>query len=209
MKSSIKKQIFILLIFYAMSSSGQESSIKLNYFGMPTITDSGSTIMLPIRYDDNFLSSTSLKFSGNMYANIIYYNYKTDSSYKLFPKNTFVSLYDFGHIYYDFKINEPQKKSSKYLFYKVANVDYNKNKKIDGDDPIILYVSDLDGKNLKRLTPENENVVSVELFEKLNFALVKLQVDSNNDGKFDFRDKVFYYIKLDLNTLTFGKKIEI
>jgi hypothetical protein len=90
----------------------------------------------------------------------------------------------------------------------VSNIDHNHNGKIDSDDPSMLYVSDTRGKELKVLTTENENVVNIDLFEKQNFALIKIQRDSNNDGEYNWKDNSFYFLKLDLTTLTFGNKIE-
>ena len=62
---------------------------------------------------------------------------------------------------------------------------------------------------LKALTGDSENAVSIDVFDKQGFALVKVQRDSDNNRKFESKDKDFYYIRLDLNTLTFGNKIEI
>jgi hypothetical protein len=99
--------------------------------------------------------------------------------------------------------------TASHLFYKVKNVDHNKNGRIDNNDPAILYVSDIDGNNLKPLTPLSENVVSFDIFEKQNIVLIKMQRDLDNDLDFENSDKDFYYIKLNLTTLTFGNRIEI
>ena len=109
--------------------------------------------------------------------------------------------------FYDNK--EPLNKNitSKHILYLVSNVDHNKNGKIDSNDPSILYVSNTKGKELKALTTENENVIDIELYEKQNFALIKIQIDSSNDNEFNWKD-TFYFKKLDLTTLTFGDKIE-
>ena len=40
-------------------------------------------------------------------------------------------------------------------------------------------------------------------------ALIKIQRDLNNDNNFTSKDSDFYYIKIDLTTLTFGNKIEL
>ena len=87
--------------------------------------------------------------------------------------------------------------------------DSNGNSKIDDDDPATLYVSGIHGEGLKALTPQNENVVDIDIYEKHNFALIKVQRDFNKDGNFNSKDADYYYMKIDLATLAFGKKIEL
>ncbi len=62
---------------------------------------------------------------------------------------------------------------------------------------------------LKALTLPNENAISIDIFDKQGFALVKMQRDTNNDKNFNSKDKDYYYVRLDLNKLQFGNKIEV
>jgi hypothetical protein len=99
--------------------------------------------------------------------------------------------------------------TSDLILYRVKSVDYNGNGKIDNNDPAIVYVSDLKGKNLKALTASTENAVEINLYKDQNFALIKMQRDLDGDKEFKSEDKSYYYVKLDLATLTFGNKIEV
>lgn len=182
-----------------------QSSNKIE-FGHPNFTDS-STIIIPIEYDTPFMSG-SKSLSNHSYANIIFYNYKTDERKYLFDKNVYIASFNQRSFsYYD-----PKSKTTigkKIILYSVKNVDYNQNGKIDENDPTLLYVSDLNGSNLKCISSTSENVASYELFEKQNFALIKVQRDQNNDKNFKSDDIDYYYIKLDLANLTLGNKIEL
>lgn len=202
--------IFLALAFTILTVSGQKSSKTGQYFEDPIVIDSLSTIIIPTRYSSDFLTSNKITFWGDFYANIIFYDFKTDSYKKLFDKDTYIVGFISNN---SNRANymKPQIKNitSKVMLYRVKNVDHNKNGRIDDKDPAILYVSDLQGNNLRSLTAENENVVSVDVVEKQDFALIKIQRDQNNDGDFKSDDKDFYFIKLDLNTNTFGHKIEI
>lgn len=205
---------FSIIAFTLMLSAtkGQVTS-KMSYdFGHPLITDSSSTIIIPTLYETSFFSSNKLALWGNYYSNIIFYNFKTDSCKKLFQNDTYiVSLEKLYFREYSFIENKRTNKNitPSWVFYRVMDVDRNKNNKIDSDDPVILYVSDVHGTNLKPLTSSNENVVGFEMFEKQNMALIKIQRDFNNDNNFTPKDTDYYYVKLDLTTLTFGKKIEL
>jgi hypothetical protein len=204
---------FILLIcacftLTSNSSFGQKNPKIPRYFGDAIITDSSSTILIPTRYNADISASNKLSLFGDYYANIIFYNFINDTQKKLFSDDTYIIRFSNPYYRYD-NSGHKNNMTSQWLFYKVKNIDHNKNGRIDNEDPSILFVSDIYGDNLKSLSTENENVVDISIFEKQNFALIKFQRDQDNDGNFEHKDKDFYYVKLDLTTLTFGKKIEI
>ena len=96
--------------------------------------------------------------------------------------------------------------SSKWIFYFVK-VDYNNDGKIDKNDPYIIYVSDKKGEGLKSITPLNENTLSIDIYDKQGFALIKLQRDTDGNKKFSYNEWAdFYYVRLDLSTLTLQDK---
>jgi hypothetical protein len=174
------------------------------------MTDSSSTLMIPTTYDVGLFSSNKIALWNNYYANIIFYDFKTDSYKRLFNNDTFIKGFTNDYHYYRYeKMGKPDNITSKWIFYLVKSIDSDKNGKIDNDDPSILYVSDKSGNGLKALTPENENVISIEFYDKQGFALIKMQRDLDKDNDFDSNDQDCYCIRLDLNTLTFGNKIEI
>ena len=207
----MKKNLLVLTIWMLSTNLfiGQVSSKVTRDFGNPIISDSSSTFIIPTVYNAGLFTSNKLAFWGDFYSNIIFYNFKTDSSKKLFEKDTYiVSLNPVRYSY--FSERKPNSSiTAHWVFYRVMNVDKNKDNKIDNDDPAILYVSDTHGNNLKPLTTDNENVVSIDIYEKQNMALVKIQRDFNRDGSFTSKDTDYYYVKLDFSTLSFGNKIEI
>lgn len=197
------------LILFSAQAEAQVSSKTTRNFGTPIISDSSSTLLIPTVYDASLFTSNKLALWGDFYSNIIFYNFLSDSSKKLFPNDTYIkSLDKVDYSYYSEK--KPEKSiASNWIFYKVMNVDRNKNDKIDSEDPSILYVSDRHGNQLKALTSAEENVVDFHIYEFQNFALVKIQRDANADGSFTSKDTDFYYIKLNLSSLSFGNKIEL
>ena len=202
----MRKKLFgFIFILFSISGFGQ-SSKTLNYFANPLIADSLSSIVIPVQYDVNLLNSSKLSY-GEYYANIIFYDFVKDSSKRLFNNDTFIKGFD---SYYNYnKKYSLDNMSSKWIFYFVKSFDYSKNGKIDSDDPYFLYVSDKNGNGLKSITPTNENAVSINIYDKQGFALIKMQRDFDKDNDFESDDKDYYYIRLDLNTLILGNKIEI
>jgi hypothetical protein len=197
----------VLLTVYSWSARAQESSKVQLYLGEQIMADTSSTLIIPVMYNPKLFSSNKLGSLYNYYANIIFYNFITDSTRKLFDKDTYIENFN-AYNYYERK---PVNKNitSCFIFYKVHNVDYDKNGRIDDNDPAILYVSDKQGTNLKALTPSNENVVSIDIFDRQNFAIIKMQPDVDSDYDFEAEDKDYYLVKVDLKTLTLGSKIEL
>ena len=174
---------------------------KVTYrFDQAIVVDSASTLLLPMRQDGDLLSGGKLMLGNEGYSNIVFYNFVTDSYQRLFVDDVQI-LSVRGN-------NLLKSARNKRLFYLVKDKDFNRNTRIDTKDPSILYVSDLQGKNLKALTTENEHVLQVDMYDAQGFALLHIQLDADNDGSYESEDKSFYCVKLDLSTLTLGKPIE-
>jgi hypothetical protein len=180
------------------------------YFGEPVLTDSLSTLFIPTRYNEEFLSSNKIAFWGDYYANIVAYNFQTDTYKKLFDKDTFIaSLRNNDHGYSARTTDRIRNLTKRWVFLLVKTKDTNNSGRIDEKDPSVLFAVSSDGQTLKQLTDETENVISFDNFEKQGFLLMKIQRDSDNDKSFKTEDKEFYFKKISLADLTLGKGIEI
>jgi hypothetical protein len=182
------------------------------YFAEPLLTDTLSTLVIPTRYNEEFLSSNKIAFWGDYYANIVVYDFKKDSYKKVFETDTFIESFRSGADSYGYgtRTNEKIKNlTSKWVFLLVKNKDVNNSRRIDEKDPSVLFALSTNGETLKQLTDEKENVVSFDTFDEQGFILIKIQKDSNNDKSFKSDDKEFYFRKINLNDLTLGKSIEL
>lgn len=200
-----------LMISLCCSHALRAQSSKLPYLDNPIILDSASSFLIPVQYDVSVFSSNKLAIFGHYYANLVFYNVQSDSSKILFKKDTYIMDFRIP-FYYTKSIHDHLQgtnRTKKCVILRVKDVDYNQNGRIDSDDPDILYVADNFGKNLRCLSTKNESVLSIQIFEKQNFALVKFQRDNNRNGKYDYRDDEYFYAKLDLTTLSLGNKIEL
>lgn len=208
----MNKQLLVLTIcsLAAFGLSAQELSKGVTQdFAGPVITDSASTIMIPTLYDAGIFTSNKMQVGNEFYANVLFYNFKKDSVKRLFAKDTYIANFNrVDHYSYDERRVRKQR-TAQLFFYRVMNMDHNRNGKIDHGDPVVLYVSDIYGNRLTQLTASNDNMVSMELYEKQNIALVKVQRDQNKDGEFNYKDGDYYYVKVDLSTLAVGNKIEL
>ena len=214
MKYRIVKFKFIIVIGFAFLSNiawSQKAGKSPQYFGDPILTDSLSTIFIPTRYSQELLSANKIALWGNYYSNILVYDYKTDNYKKLFLSDTYVEAFKERQRFRDdiVKDNRLSNITDNWVFLLVKNLDYNENGKIDEDDPSILFVSTIKGEDLKALTTETINVVSIDIYNEQGFGLIKFQRDTNNDKSFKKEDNDFYFKKISLSSLIFGSAIEI
>jgi hypothetical protein len=206
----MKKFIFIIsfgLTIHATEGLCQKGPAR--FFGDPLFTDSASTLFIPTRYSEEMLSANKIALGSDYYANIVVYNFTTDSYKKLFDNDTFIESL-ITPSYYSARLNTRIRNiTSKWIFLLVKNKDTNNNGRIDERDPSLLFAVSLDGQTLKQLTDETENVVSFDTFRKQEFILLKIQRDSDNDKSFKLEDRDFYFKKVSTSDLSGGKGIEI
>lgn len=86
-----------------------------------------------------------------------------------------------------------KKISRHYILYNLQDKDTNRDGVLDNKDIETLYLSNLDGTDFRKITPENQNLNAIQLepwYNRLYFITIE---DSNKDGKFDRRDKYHYF----------------
>src|SRR5688572_8446702 len=180
----------LLLVLTILTTNGLCQKGPPRYFGEPILTDSLSTLFMPTRYNEEFLSSNKIAFWGDYYANIVAYNFQTDTYRKIFEKDTFIeSLRNNNYSYATRTADKIKNITRKWIFLLVKPKDTNNSGRVDEKDPSVLFAVSPDGQTLKQLTDETENVVSFDNFEKQGFILIKIQRDSDNDKSFKTEDK--------------------
>jgi hypothetical protein len=127
--------------------------------------------------------------------NLLFYNSNTGNSYPL--------VLDSMHIL-SFAVHKEF--TNPMIIYRVVKEDYNKDEKFDGHDPVMLYVSDLNGMNFIAVTPPDEFYIEYTLKPKTNSILIKTAIDSNNDKKF-LADDETNFRSMKLNDPKMGKNI--
>jgi len=74
------------------------------------------------------------------------------------------------------------------LYWEIAFADSNSDGVIDDTDDIGAYLSDADGRNMKRITPEPSRVLEKTYDKSRNRLLMRVLRDSNGDGKLGEED---------------------
>ena len=134
---------------------------------------------LAIAYRNNY------SVSGNM-ENLKFQSLQSDSLVKLTEMQLEIRSFTFLRSIYN-------SCKEQILLYSITDKDTNKNKKLDSYDVESLYISDIDGSNFKKLTPEMQELYDWEVIEienKLYFITIE---DINKNGDFEKSDLLHYY----------------
>ena len=165
-------------------------------YNNPIFIDSTSQILLPITTQFQKVEKMSRysSYDGDSYPrywNVLFYNSETGETNLLTESKMRIS---------DFKTNlkDVGKTLSKSILYNVKVLDYNNDKKLDYSDPEYLFISEINGKNLRQISPKNENLETFSIIPFSDQLIIKTKRDSNGDLKFNADDELVWY-KVDLN----------
>lgn len=158
-------------------------------------------------YSDSYSGSYS-SYKYNFYSlnfgncnNIIFYNKKNDETHLLLQKPAIISQFYFP--YYDKEYT-----GDKYYFILlgIREDDTNLDGYINVEDAETVYLSDLSGKTMFKITPENTQLVDWFIDMPTNNILMKVRYDSNKDRKFNYYDEI-EILKTSIGSPVEAKKI--
>ena len=83
------------------------------------------------------------------------------------------------------------------MIYTMADMDTNRDGGLDASDIRALYISELGGKKLTKVSPEFQELIDWSLVESENRLYFRTIEDTNKNGEFDRNDVLHYnYINL-------------
>lgn len=127
--------------------------------------------------------------------NLLFYNLLTGESYPLVEDS--IHILSFA-LHKEF--------ARPLIFFRIVKEDYNQDGRFDGSDPVMLYVSNLDGTNFTQITPQTEHFIDYNLYAQTNSILIKTAIDSNKDLKF-LTDDETNFRSMSLNNPKLAKNI--
>lgn len=84
-------------------------------------------------------------------------------------------------------------KSKKSFIYTLSDNDTNQDNSIDNNDLNVLYVSDEQGNNFKKISPDLHEIIDWEFIEASGRVYFRTLDDANKNGQFDKNDNVHYF----------------
>ena len=86
-----------------------------------------------------------------------------------------------------------EKSKKQLLVYTIVDMDTNRDTKLDANDIKALYISTIDGKNLKKLSADMQELIDWNLVESKNRLYFRTIEDTNQNGQFDKNDRINYH----------------
>jgi len=85
-----------------------------------------------------------------------------------------------------------KKNSQQLLVYSLADMDTNRDGKLDANDIKSLYISDVSGNRFTKLSIDFEEIIDWNIIESKNRLYFRTIEDTNKNGKFDKGDFIHY-----------------
>lgn len=132
--------------------------------------------------------------------NIIFYHKQDGVNHLLLNKKAIINSFEL------LETKAANKPPTRFWLYKIFDQDTNQDKKINSEDAIVGYFSDLSGKNLQQITPNNSQIINWVVVASQNALFIKIIKDSNNDKKFTEKDKI-NFLRVNLEQPGMGTEI--
>ncbi len=114
----------------------------------------------------------------------------TDSIYALTDQQVLIETATYLKTFAD-------KSKQQFLIYSLADMDTNKDGKLDGNDIKSLYISTISGQKFTKLSADFKELIDWKIIESKNMLFFRTIEDSNKNGEFDAEDNLQYH-KVDL-----------
>lgn len=85
------------------------------------------------------------------------------------------------------------------MVYSLADMDTNKDGKLDANDIKSLYISEISGDRFTKMSADFQELIDWNMVESQNRLYFRTIEDTNKNGEFDKNDVVHYHF-IDLNT---------
>jgi hypothetical protein len=176
------------------------------FYGDLIIKGQSDYLMIPVnltgenqKYEDNL----NISRSDNRYSelsNIIFYHKSDGENHLLLNKRSIINSFDL------LDTKSAGKANTRFWLYRIIDQDTNGDKKLTAGDAIVGYLSDLSGKNLQQITPNNSQIINWVVLPSQNAVFLKIIKDSDNDQKFTEKDKT-NFVRVNLDKPGMGTEI--
>jgi len=85
------------------------------------------------------------------------------------------------------------------ILWTISDFDYNQNGKINQGDPENLFISEINGNNLNRISPKQEDLIYHKIIPNTDKILLETRRDVNQDSIFNSEDELIWYIAEHIN----------
>jgi hypothetical protein len=117
--------------------------------------------------------------------NLKFQEIKKDTIYALTNKQILIETATYLKTFAD-------KSKQQLLVYSLADMDTNKDGKLDSSDIKSLYISTISGQKFTKLSVDFQELIDWKIIESKNLLYFRTIEDTNKNGEFDAKDSVQY-----------------
>ncbi len=160
-----------------------------NYLIFPIGTVSSDKKGIKSSYDSNTGYTVSnygeYQITGYL-QNLKFQEIGKDTIYALTDKNVLIETATYLKTIAD-------KTKKQLMVYSLADMDTNKDNKLDNSDIKSLYLSDVSGKNFTKISADFQELIDWNLIDAKSRLYFRTIEDTNKNGEFDIEDTLHYY----------------
>lgn len=152
-----------------------------------TITGSGKGIKSSADSDQSFTVSNYGEYQITGYLkNLKFQEIGKDSVYALTDKQVLIETATFLKNFSD-------KTKQQLMVYSLADMDTNKDGKLDNSDIKSLYISTISGQKFTKLSADFQELIDWKILESKSILYFRTIEDTNKNGEFDAEDNLQYH----------------
>lgn len=140
--------------------------------------------------------------------NVLFFKEDRSEVYSLLDRNAYIEDISYPgeqkYRYYDYS-EEDERRIQPYIIYKIALSDDNNDNRINSEDKMSYYITDLHGKNLERITPDTlmiDNFWFTKDYKEIYFESFN-DVKISEELPYLLKERDLYYYNI--NQKKFGK----
>ncbi len=148
--------------------------------------------------DRSFTVSNTSEFEITGYLrNLKFQEVGSDSMKALTDKPVLIQTATYLKLYSKVKQKLKNKAKQQLMVYTMADMDTNKDGKLDTNDIKTLYISDISGNQLTKFSTDFQELIDWNFIDSQNRLYFRTIEDTNKNGQFDKNDVVHYnYVDL-------------
>ena len=179
------------------NTTNKTEIVSINYDN-PIQINSSPSVIYPLLLSTNvskYEYGSSSSGGSSTFWNFVFYNTATEEYHLLDDKNkmliysyNFASSSEEDYIQRNTSLHDNNLDTislNKFIYYDVVVNDYNKDGILNSDDPTALFISDLNGKNFKQISPDTVQVDFWKTIQNSNKILMMVTGYNKKDKKFD------------------------
>lgn len=153
-----------------------------------TISGKGKGIKSSPDSDQSFTVSNYGEYQITGYLkNLKFQEIGKDSIYALTDKQVLIETATYLKTFSD-------KNKQQLMVYSLADMDTNKDGKLDSNDIKSLYISTISGQKFTKLSADFQELIDWKILESKNILYFRTIEDTNKNGEFDAEDNLQYHL---------------